>query len=536
VSDAPGPGPEAPPPPPRDDSLASVVRIERRDDVAAVCGRIDSAPTFAVVIHAPQGSRQAQTQLGMRRLVRHAEETGRIIAIATRSRALAARARQAGVPVGRRPERIRWDSGGRRVLWLGPQSVVLPGLGRYVQFAMLAAVVVALLALAFTLGPSADVVLSPPLEEVTLNVELTGSPDRVDTDTEALLVPATEVQTTRRVTLARATTGTADVPVGRATVLVTLSNATAEDVTLPLHAVLIASPGNLHFRLDQETVVPAGSVVVQQASAVEPGPSGNVAAATITRWEDDLYEIEVSNAEAASGGTTEQRPAVSAEDVVALQTLATTLQSSQELMKAVVEDRTDVGVFTRTVVIEAVPGPAVPSVGEPGTVVFVEVELIVSALAVPADSLERMARDLMSEGAPGVLVSGSISAVETGRGQVDTGDGGYTSEFTITAGFSPVSTDEIRELVKGRSPGDARSVLRERYAIDDAEVDLVPGFMPWLPRFDFRIDVAFRAPGEPGATPAEEPPDTPSPTEDDATATPTPTTARTSSPTQTPGP
>jgi hypothetical protein len=205
-------------------------------------------------------------------------------------------------------------------------------------------------------------------------------------------------------------------------------------------------------------------------------------------------------------------------------------------MNAVVEDRPDAAVFARTVVIEALPGPAVPAVGEPGTIVFVEVELIISALAVPADSLERLARDLMSEGAPGVLVAGSVSAVETGQGQVDTEDGGHTSEFTITAGFSPVSADEIRELVKGRSPGDARSVLRERYAIDDAEVDLVPGFMPWLPRFDFRIDVAFRAPGEPGATPAEEPRDDPSPAEDDATDTPTPTAELSPTPTQTPGP
>ena len=84
--------PNPPPPAPAAadaEGLASVVVIERRDDVAGICGRIDTAPTFAVVIHAPRGNRQASTQLGMRRLVRHAEDTGRVIAIATRSLAIA---------------------------------------------------------------------------------------------------------------------------------------------------------------------------------------------------------------------------------------------------------------------------------------------------------------------------------------------------------------------------------------------------------------------------------------------------------------
>ncbi|MCC7089117.1 MAG: hypothetical protein IT295_08180, partial [Dehalococcoidia bacterium] len=35
------------------ESLASVVLVERSEDIAAICGRVDGAPTWAVVIHAP---------------------------------------------------------------------------------------------------------------------------------------------------------------------------------------------------------------------------------------------------------------------------------------------------------------------------------------------------------------------------------------------------------------------------------------------------------------------------------------------------
>src|SRR5262245_56895937 len=120
-------------PAPFDDRMASMVVVERRDELPAICGRIDRAPTFAVVIYAPDGNREMATELGMRRLIRHAEDSGRAIAIATSSRALSTRARLAAVPVSRRPEHVRWDAGGKRVLRLGPASVALPGIGRYAQ-------------------------------------------------------------------------------------------------------------------------------------------------------------------------------------------------------------------------------------------------------------------------------------------------------------------------------------------------------------------------------------------------------------------
>ena len=52
-------------------------------------------------------------------------------------------------------------------------------------------------------------------------------------------------------------------------------------------------------------------------------------------------------------------------------------------------------------------------------------------------------------------------------------------------------------------------------------MDLTPSFMPWLPRFDFRIDVALEVPGIEAVETAETPDAEPS-----ATVTPT----------QTPGP
>ena len=376
MTEPPIPPPEPLQRPAGNDGLASVVVVDKRDDVAAVCGRVETAPTLAVVIHAPGGNRQLATQLGMRRLVRQAEDSGRVIAIATGKRGLAARARAAGLPVGRKPNRIRWDAGGKRVLWLGPKGIPLPGMGRYVKFAAMLAVVALVVAAVFTVLPSADISASPPLTEADVPLVLSVSLDFDDRDVEALELPAEEVTTTRVVTLAGPTTGLVQVPVGRAVVLVTLSNTSTQDITVPYGAVVLSVPDGIEFTIDLETEVPAGSSVVQQVSAVLPGAEGNVPLGAIVRWEDDAFgAITVVNPEAATGGTVEERQGVSTADVASLQSLAATIVASPEWPKAIVEDRPDVGVIGRTTVAVVTQMTPQPAVGKEALVLLLEVKL-----------------------------------------------------------------------------------------------------------------------------------------------------------------
>lgn len=189
------------------DGLASVIAVDRADDIAAICGRLDSAPTYAVVVHAPRGNRQLATELGMRRLVRHAEESGRVMAVATRSSSLANRARQAGVPTSRRPENVRWDSGGHRVIGLGRWSFVSPSFGAWFQYLSIIIVFGVLGAVALAVGPSARVVVSSPTETVTKTVSIRAATQRTEVDVDGLRLPAREVTGIHRLTVALAATG-----------------------------------------------------------------------------------------------------------------------------------------------------------------------------------------------------------------------------------------------------------------------------------------------------------------------------------------
>ncbi|HQW50533.1 MAG TPA: hypothetical protein PL082_00640, partial [Tepidiformaceae bacterium] len=136
-----------------------------------------------------------------------------------------------------------------------------------------------------------------------------------------------------------------------------------------------------------------------------------------------------------------------------------------------------------------------PPVGSPATLVLLPVTVRVSALAVLAETLDRVARAvLQDEGGDGAFLSGTVTAVETGARQLDAGSGLIRTELRLQGEFARGLTEDIvKSAIKGKSPEEARSILSERYGIEEAEVKLTPGWAPWVPRFGFRLDVKLRS-------------------------------------------
>jgi len=474
------------------EGLASVILVEKADDIASICGRVDTAPTFAVVVHAPDGNRALAGELGMRRLQRHADESGKVVAIATPSLSLANRARQVGIPVARRPEHVRWDAGGKRVVRLGQRSLVLPALGVWVQLVAIVAVLLVAVGLALTMAPSVTVRAVPPVETLSKTIEVTASSDFDSSDLAALRVPAQEIQTKRSVTLPQRTTGTVLVGTAPAKVAVSITNPTAEDVVLPKGTVLLAGPDFVSFALDAETTVPAGGSAPQQATAAEPGVEGNLAENTVTGWlEPSLRELTVTNPEPATGGASEERRAVDAADLSALNQLARDLEGSEYFRRLILEDRPHDAVFLSTAKATVEPGTPSANIGDLTDIVLLEVEVQVTALAILEETLEQVAVTTLGEGlGVGEFIPGSVSATEAGPSVFDADNNTVTTSLRVSGQFARnVTSDAIAQSVKGKSPEAAKSTLADQYGIQDADVDLSPNWAPRLPRFDFRIDV-----------------------------------------------
>ena len=518
----PAPPPAEPPAPPepdyasREQTLASVVPIGRREPIDGICGRIDAAPSMSVVLHAPSGNRAMADELGMRRVFRHVQASGRIFAVATRSSILARRARAEGVPVSWSPRRIRWDSGGKVVVPLGFTTVLVPPLGRYSQYIALLVFVLAVAALLFTAGPSATVRVYPPTETVgTLTV--VRASDRVDElDLDRRLVPATVVTVERQVLLAVPTTGEVVQGVTPATSTLRLSNPTDDNVDVPAGAIVFAVPDFVAFEVDIPLTVPASGEAFAPVTARAPGSQGNVPAGSITQWRStELAVLTATNPDPATGGADEPRRAVARADIRALESLAEDVEAGSPPATLLAEALPGYGVIVRSAIVTVELGEPSAQIGEAANVLFIEVSTTIEALAIEPDVLEALARALLTapEGA-GELVPGTVLASESGQREIDHPDGSFTSELRVTGEFPRgPSPAEIEDAVTGSSDEAAVAELATRYALDDVEIDLTPGWAPRLPRFGFRLDVEFRSR-------AFEPPEPEPESDDDASDSP----------------
>ncbi len=433
----------------------------------------------------------------MRRLVRHADETGRVIAIATRSRTLAERARQAGLPVARRPHQVRWDAGGKYVLRLGPLTLVAPAVGRFVQVAVIVGIAAVALFLLLTMAPAGTVIAYPPSETLAETVTVTIVRDLADPDWDAPRLPAVTVSATRSYTLAVPATGTVRVGVGYARAPVVITNATAADVVVAAGTALLGGPDFLDFELESDVTVPRNGTATATVIARQPGERHNLPANTITGWFEERYRfLAVNNPEPASGGTSEPRPSPSEADVIAIRQLAASLADADEVRADLAAARPHDAVFLRTASVKTDLGTPRPPIGTPSPVLLLDVTVEVSALAVPSAALESLARRvLLPAGSEGDLLPGTVRASETGASQYAPDADAFTATLRITAEFARgLTAAAIEDAVRGRRPSEAKSILRERYAIEEADVRVVPGWAPFLPRFGFRLDVRLAAP------------------------------------------
>jgi hypothetical protein len=348
-----------------------------------------------------------------------------------------------------------------------------------------------------TLAHSAEVVAIPPVETLARSVTITASPDAEQIDINNLVVPAARVSTSETLTLTVPTTGRVSVGTAPAKVVVKMENRSNGDVTVPAGAALVAGPQAQRFQVDVETVVPAGQAVTQQATAIRPGVEGNIAAGTGWLWTDDRFPaVSVSNDAPAAGGASEERPGVAAEDIVTMNRLATQLQNSQTLKQMLIAARPHDAVFLGTAKADLESTRLSATRGEQADFLFMDVHLNISALAILSSTLDEVARAILREGeGVGEFVPGSVVATESGVPQVTREDGTVRTQLELRGDFARnVTRDAIKGAVKGKSRSEAESTLRRRYGIEEAHVSTSPGWAPWLPRFDFRIDVQLRSP------------------------------------------
>jgi hypothetical protein len=433
---------------------------------------------------------------------------------------------------------------------LGPRPVATSGRRRRWPLVVAALLVVAVLsgtgaAVGYVVLPAATVTLrlaATPVGPVTFTG--TADPDAVAVDPQTATIPAVRVPvplsatgtftaTGKRVeeTAAKGTVQWQNCDPSRAytiparTIVRTAAGVgfvTQDAILLPV-AIISGTPPNIRVECQVRSV---------GVTAINAGPAGNVAAGTI-RVVPGTYDpqlVFVTNPAATSGGAREEFPRVTQKDVAAA--TATLGKQLDEQLAAVASNPPGTPPGATAYPDTARRGEAVPSV-PPADLVGQEVATF--DLTLTADGTVVAADPAPLEAIGAARVAAQVPDGKTlreGSVRVSVGEGtaqGELISYPVEAraeAVAEVSEDEVRTLVKGKTPAEAEALLAD---YGTTEIVLWPDWVTTITTLDARLSVTIEGvpPAEPAptATPRPSPtPGAPPSTPPASSQSPTPTT------------
>lgn len=479
----------------------ATVAIERADDLPDIFGKIDTAPSPRVALLVRRGNRELSTPLGMRRLVRHLERSGRDVVLVTRSRVLRARAREEELPVVGSVKRVNF-SGRPYGLHLGWIVLRSPSLGTLLALLFMAATALLGGAVLFRYLPSARVTLYLPAEILGDVVELTADTRASEVNVARAVVPAQrrEVRVTR--TLVGPATGSTTVPADHAAVALVFANRTDRPVRVPKGTVVLATTG-MPFTVGNDVDLPGrvGASGEAIALAQRPGTVGNVPRNTVTRIEDPALSrvVSVTNPSPGEKGTDVRQPVVSEADVHLLREAATAYLLDAARREVVAQQAPMDVVFTDGARLEITDCTPLPPIGQIARYTELTCTARASLLVVAGTDLRKLYIERLRPrlAADRMLLEDTFRTTVDQSGQFDATFDRLTVPVRVGVLIAPaVDPAALKRELAGKTREVAERVLCQRWQTPvPPQVDL-PGWAPWLPRMTGRIELVVKpAPG-----------------------------------------
>lgn len=475
-----------------------------------------------------EGRAEVESTTPVERLV----EQGAVTGGAYGDLALPAAARGAGSP-GAPPGSAADDTATRSLLLAPRDRPKVPMVGRprpviSTRLAVAALSIVALLllvggAVAYSTLPSASISVAPRSERLgPLSLVVSAQPGIASPDPAGLTIPAQTFTIDVEASQTFPATGV-KVSEARATGSVTFSSFDTGNTNTIKAGAVVQTAGGIGFRTAADAVMPPAEVTFPDAvivpstasvgiEALEMGPSGNVAATTITVLPtgENKNLTRVTNPEATSGGVHEETTLVSQADVDAA--LATLNDALRAAFDAKVAESSGVPAGTTVFAETRLLGTATPTV-DPATLVDSEVTEFTLGLAGQGTVLgvdPAPVRGLAETRLRARLQSGWRLVADT----IDIKVGlpvvaGTTISFPVTARATQVrEIDEAaaRAEIRGLGLAEARALLED---LGDVSITLWPDWVTTIPTNDSRVAFSIADP-----TPLETPAAVPSGSEE----------------------
>ncbi len=359
---------------------------------------------------------------------------------------------------------------------------------------------------AFLLLPSASISVAAREESIgPLAISVAARTDATDVDVEAAVVPAQTIPIDVEASDTFPATGVrVQLTKARTTVSFLSKDFTAPNTIAA--GSIVRTRDNVRFRTDATIRLPPAtlngleitpSTATVRATAVDPGPDGNVPADTITTLPkgENLLFLEVTNPKAAAGGKRQEFQRVTQEDVDGAVVALT--NSLNEAFRARVADPGLTGGGPTIFPATAQPGEPVIAV-DPAEIVGTEVgsfdlaaSLSGTVLAVDPAPIRQIGEARLRDAVrPGFLLVPDSSLVSAEDAVVV----GQSVSFPVVVSARQVAVldpAEIRNAILGQPLDVARATL-SRYG--PAEVTVWPDWVTTIPTMESRVEVMVTGP------------------------------------------
>jgi hypothetical protein len=376
--------------------------------------------------------------------------------------------------------------------------------------------VMALLAIAMTLLPSATVTLTPQsgVQEVTLDVQAGAQINEVDLSGAA---PAHWLEVTVEGRDTMPASGTLLAPDRPAGGEVLFTNLTDQPVFISEGTVVLGQGEQAQrFSVDRggELAAGPGETILLPVVALSPGSQGNLPAGSLIAIEGMLgTQVSVSNPQATRSGSDRREPMPSPAD---RRLLAERLHKSLE--ETAVQELTDglapgdLLLVSTLQLAETLEENFEPGEDQPADQLRLNMRLKYRAQAVRAEDLNALAQAVFDANLPAgfIPVDGSLQVenLDTPELVAEGADpaAGQTLKWKLHAYryiLAQTPPAQVIRLVLGFDPEEARQRLQDELALEEPpQIRLAPGWWPRMPILPFRVAVQVQVPGAADQPPA----------------------------------
>jgi hypothetical protein len=307
-----------------------IIRVEADEEIAAIRDRLTWAEAPRVVLVISRRNKAMRDKMNLKLIQRTAIDQAITVALVAHHRDTVRLAEEIGLPVfwtARVPFGFRnWNGGaapkfvpdddGDEVKIIAPTGPRMGLRYRILGVVLLMALVFVVASLIFLLAPTARITLSPVSDQTTINTVITASASIKNLNTALRQIPATVNEIPLDGSEQIVPIAKKDVPDARATGLIIFTNKTDQPIHLPRGSFVATSSGvPVRFQTSADADLAARGRAEVNITAIEPGPSGNVAKFAINTAEGPFaLALNVINANGTGGGTVKRVPVVSDED------------------------------------------------------------------------------------------------------------------------------------------------------------------------------------------------------------------------------